>query len=38
MVICMGWRYHVFVNGNIDGIEYILTSADFINFSPKRIL
>ena len=26
------------LNGNIDGVEYILTSADFINFSPKRIL
>ena len=26
------------LNGFVDGIEYILSSADYINFNPKRIL
>ena len=26
------------LNGYVDGIEYILSSADYINFNPKRIL
>ena len=26
------------LNGTVDGIEYILSSADYINFNPKRIL
>ena len=26
------------LNGNVDGIEYILSSADYINFTPKKIL
>lgn len=30
--------YGEVLNGNLDGIEYILTSADYLNFNPKRIL
>lgn len=30
--------YGEVLNGNIDGVEYILTSADYLNFDPKRIL
>jgi predicted phosphohydrolase len=26
------------LNGYLDGVEYILTSADYLNFNPKRIL
>lgn len=26
------------LEGNVDGIEYIMTSADYIDFSPRRIL
>ncbi len=24
--------------GNIDGVEYILTSADYLDFNPKKII
>ena len=30
--------YGEVLDGNLDGIEYILTSADYLNFNPKRIL
>lgn len=30
--------YGEVLNGVLDGIEYILTSADYLNFDPKRIL
>lgn len=26
------------LNGYLDGVEYILTSADYLNFDPKKIL
>jgi len=29
--------YRELYEGHIDGIEYILTSADYLNFSPKKI-
>lgn len=30
--------YGEVLDGDLDGIEYILTSADYLNFNPKRIL
>ena len=26
------------IEGNIEGVEYIMTSCDFINFNPVRLL